>query len=361
MHLDSLKLLEEHSETYFRPFYFVYQAGETVIPFYFQKYSIDKGAVGQMLNLNGLKGVFTSFLVQLSKSVSGRKASLIITGNPLASGTPGFPPEKVNASGLDLTSLFESMISFIKSFSPEPNEQTMVIYKDMSGSDIRSISHQDHGDLIEIPLEPVMSLSIDPQWRTFRDYLESLTSKYRVRARSAIRKFEEVKWIDMSADDIRNSSEQISRLYQMVESRARIRINSVDTEYFASMKNVFKDDLVFRMFVLDGSPIAFTSALFADGKGDAQFVGFDPQYNMSHALYQNLLYSFIMDAIHFRVDDMNFGRTATEIKSTTGSRPGDQNCAIHFHDTRISTLARSAISRFASSDFVIRRPFRSKT
>lgn len=360
MHLESLKALEGHSQTQFRPFYFIYRAGERVVPFYFQKYGISKDSLKYMLNLNGLTGVFASFLVKLGKSISDKNASLIISGNPLASGTPGFPMELVLASRLDLPSVFESMVSFIKSFSPEPNEQTIVIYKDMPKADIKEISDQDHGDLINLPLEPFMSMTLDPDWRSFKDYLDSLTSKYRVRARSVIKKFEEVKWMDLSADDIRGASDHIRRLYENVESRARIRINSVEPEFFALMKDIHGDDFVFRMFVLDGVPVAFTSALYSEDVGEAQFVGYDPGFNYSHALYHNMLFSFIMDAIHFRVSRLNFGRTATEIKSTVGGRPGEQSCAIHFHNTSISSLARASINRFSNSDFIIRRPFRSR-
>ena len=61
---------------------------------------------------------------------------------------------------------------------------------------------------------------------------------------------------------------------------------------------------------------------------DAHFVGINYEYNREYAVYQRMLYDYIQIAIENRLQQINFGRTASEIKSSVGAEP--QNLTIYF-------------------------------
>jgi hypothetical protein len=53
----------------------------------------------------------------------------------------------------------------------------------------------------------------------------------------------------------------------------------------------------------------------------AGFVGLDYDYNRDCALYQNILYRILDDAIKEGASSVDLARTAMEIKSTMGAEP----------------------------------------
>ena len=66
--------------------------------------------------------------------------------------------------------------------------------------------------------------------------------------------------------------------------------------------------------------------------------GLDYHYNKEYALYQNILYTFIKEAIITRVNTLSFGRTALEMKSTVGAKPIDHVAYIRLNNRLLNKL-----------------------
>jgi predicted N-acyltransferase len=58
-----------------------------------------------------------------------------------------------------------------------------------------------------------MILNLDPNWKTFDDYLEDMKSKYRVRARKAMQKATNIKKVVFQEEDIATHRKVIHTLY----------------------------------------------------------------------------------------------------------------------------------------------------
>ena len=60
-----------------------------------------------------------------------------------------------------------------------------------------------------------MSIALKPEWKTFNDYMQALSSKYRVRAKKvySLCKEHQVRSVDMSLTDIEQHQERIFALY----------------------------------------------------------------------------------------------------------------------------------------------------
>ncbi|MBP7389991.1 MAG: hypothetical protein KA841_06280, partial [Chitinophagales bacterium] len=74
----------------------------------------------------------------------------------------------------------------------------------------------------EITVESDMSIALKPEWKTFNDYMQALSSKYRVRAKKvySLCKEHQVRSVDMSLTDIEQHQERIFALYGKVMSKA---------------------------------------------------------------------------------------------------------------------------------------------
>jgi len=354
----SLLALEKGSQFTFIPSYFLFRKGELIIPFYFQQYPLSKSTIGEILNLNGWANAFTSLLLQLGNGISGKNYNLLVCGNILASGSPGFPvkflSQKVN---LD-KAFIDSFIPYLKQHNPLLGDPFVVLYKDLDATKNHFFDRTTLNKNVKLPLEPFMSMEIDKNWNTFDDYLNSLSSKYRVGAKSTIKKFDQITSVEFEVEDITACSSHIDELYSKVEERAKIRLSKVNPSYFSEMKKVWGDQFVFRVFLLKDKPLAFTSALYLNDQGDAHLIGFDDQNNQKFSLYHNLLFTFIDDGIKNKVKRLNFGRTAPEIKSSVGATTEATDCFVVFSEQNFGSLANRAVSRMSEGQYNIRHPFR---
>jgi hypothetical protein len=311
--------------------------------------------------LNGWANAFTSLLLQLGKGISGKNYNLLVNGNILASGSPGFPSKFLAPeSGLD-KEFIDSFIPLLKQHNPLLGEPFVTLYKDIEIEDHAFFDRTISNKNVRLPLEPVMSMNIDEKWKNFNDYLNSLSSKYRVGAKSAIKKFENITSVEFDVEDIKACYSHIEELYNKVEERAKIRLSKINPSYFSEMKKLFGDQFIFKVFLLKEKPLAFTSSLFINDHGEAHLIGFDESFNNKFALYHNILFSFIDDSIKHNVRKLNFGRTATEIKSSVGAVPETKDCFVLFTDENFGSMADRAVSKMSESQFIIRQPFRKET
>jgi hypothetical protein len=358
MHKESLLALEKNSDTIFTPSYFILKSGETIIPFYFQQFLLKKSSVKGIFDLNGLTSSLTSFLLRFGNGVAKKNYNLVVCGNSIASGCPGFPEDNINGQLPINEKLIRSFLPELKKLHPTVGDALVVLYKDLPDHQSNFFSNSTHRTPINLPFDPFMYMKIDTDWNSFADYLSALSSKYRIKAQSTIKKFSIIKKVALKLSDIKTYSSEIEKLYSEVENKSRIRLLKVKASYFYQMKEYFEKKFVVNMFLLDNQPVAFTSALYSNGYGEAHLVGFSGSLNVEYALYQNILYSFITDAIKHKVHTLSFGRTATEIKSSVGAVPGKQYNTLVFEEEKFGTIASEAISNISKGKFIFRRPFR---
>lgn len=167
--------------------------------------------------------------------------------------------------------------------------------------------------------QPAMIMKIDNHWDTMKDYENSLSSKYRMRLFRARNKMNGVLWKTLSKEEIINSQADIHRLYLGILSDASFKMAIVTESYFSNMKEAFKEKYNLTAGYLDGNLVCFYSTLINGETLEANLAGFEEKTNLKMQLYLNMLFLMVESAIKLKVRNLNFYRTAMEIKSSVGA------------------------------------------
>jgi predicted N-acyltransferase len=203
-----------------------------------------------------------------------------------------------------------------------------------------------------------MIMEVSDQWRSLKDYMESLKSKYRVRAKKALHVAKDLELIELNAEQIHALEEQLHQLYLKVVDDVGFNLFILDKGYFTALKQSLGDRFRLWIYKDKGELISFFT-IFEDGDIlDAHFLGYDPKVNHQYKLYLNMLLAMIEMATQRGFRQLQLSRTATEIKSSVGAE-GVPMWAYMRHPKRsLNWLVPKAYSFFKPNlDWVPRNPF----
>ncbi len=210
----------------------------------------------------------------------------------------------------------------------------------------------------QLAMEPIMQLYIRENWFSFEDYLNDLTTKYRTKAKSAYKKSESLKCVDLNESDIRKYIKELSALYETVEQKAEFRFAALNLQSFIQLKKLYKKQFVVQAYFLENKLVGFLSAFHNNDTLDANYVGIDYDLNHQYAIYPRMLYDYIQLAIERRVKILSYGRTASEIKSTVGAVPVEANCFINYGGLLTSRLVKNFVEGVELPQWEQRIPFK---
>ena len=282
---------------------------------------------------------------------------LVVCGNALASGGHGF----VFAPHVDPTRAVAALTSAATQFQNE-----LAGHTDLVGTLFKEFTHASHAypaglqdqRYIEIKTEPSMVLWMDPAWQTFDDYLASLVSKYRVKAKRAYTKSSRLQSRALSSEDVLEHQARIHALHDGVTQRADYRLGRLCTESLAALRSHLDETFILQGYFLDGELVGFLSG-FENGETlEAHVVGIDYDHNQEHAIYPRMLEDYIRIALERRLKFVNYGRTATEIKSTLGAQPVHTSVYFRHRSCVPNGMLRFLSRRFSPPPPVLRAPFK---
>jgi hypothetical protein len=202
-----------------------------------------------------------------------------------------------------------------------------------------------------VDTEPDMVLTLQPGWKTYDDYLASLTSSYR----SAARKLGKdcatagITLRPATADEMRQRQGEIHALYEQVHRGQGLRLASLAPGYLAAMAEVLGDRFVCRVAERDGRWLGFITSVIDGDTALGYYVGYDRAANAQAPIYLSLLQSTIEDAIAFGASRLSLGRTALEPKAKMGCKPEPLACAVRHRVSALNWIV-SALTRTASHD-----------
>lgn len=172
--------------------------------------------------------------------------------------------------------------------------------------------------------EPEMMLRFREGWNSYADYLAAITAKYRTKAKSVMKKSKALECRDLDLEYIRIHQDKIFSLYKNVIEKAKFMISEVKPGYFVELKRIYGEELKFKGYFIEDELVSFVMGIGCQGRMDIHFIGLDYEHNSRHRIYQRMLYDDIGFSIENGDAAVNFGRTATEIKSTLGADPIDK-------------------------------------
>lgn len=175
----------------------------------------------------------------------------------------------------------------------------------------------------ELETEPNMVLDISPKWKSYDDYLASLTSRYRKQAKqiekevtSAGCTVEEIK-----SDEIARNAEQLHALYLQTHKNARVRLVTLPVAFLPTLARELGDDMRFTVLRKDDQLLGFVTTVRDGETAVGYYIGFDRKANADIPIYFRLLQSVVGHALALGCKRLSLGRTALEPKARLGARP----------------------------------------
>lgn len=207
-------------------------------------------------------------------------------------------------------------------------------------------------------VEPTMILDLDDNWHTFHDYLASLKTKFRVKARKAFQLSETIKTQNVTPNTIEEQLPKMTDLYAKVTGKATFNLTDFNLDTYKDLQNTLGENYILKTYWLGAKMVGFTSAAIHKNTLDAHFVGIDYALNKQYAIYQRMLYDYIETAISKNLKTINFGRTASEIKSSVGAKPQDLTMYLRHKKGTKNKILKLFLQRVQPTPFQQKNPFK---
>ncbi len=207
-------------------------------------------------------------------------------------------------------------------------------------------------------VEADMSMTLPQNWNSFDDYLQAISSKYRVRARKILHQSEALEYREMDADEIEKHQDRLFHLYKVVADKADFNIAKFPQAYFVDQKRMAPDFYKIFGYYLNGELVGFMSLFILPYKTEVHYCGIDYSINKEYALYQRMLYDIIKYATEHKLRKLHFGRTAPEVKSTIGAVPHPMYGYLKHKNPILNAIMGIFTSRLKPREYILRNPFK---
>ncbi|MFT5957258.1 MAG: hypothetical protein ACI80P_000532 [Flavobacteriales bacterium] len=312
-------------------------------------------------NLNANFDKSGKWVKSVSKKLLGNRKMrfrVLVLGNSFATGEHGFVFNDHIEPSTQGALLLKAIDEIEADCKEKGNRIAATVVKDFYPKSFGISEHFSEEGYAEFFVDPNMVMSLKPEWKTFDDYLASLTTKYRTKAKAAFKKSANIVLKDFDKEDLIAHREELFSLYEKVYDRADFRLGKLNGEVFSRMKENLGEAFTLKGYFLDDKLVGFQSAFKYENWIDTHFVGIDYNLNHQYSLYSRMLYEYIMMGIESGVKQISFGRTASEIKSTVGAYPIDVKCYIRHRTKTSNALLKLLFSYIRPSQFSQRMPFK---
>lgn len=233
-----------------------------------------------------------------------------------------------------------------------------IFIKDFYQESLHITDHLLDYNYMKMPVEPNMIFKLNRNWKTFEDYTDALKSKYRVKVNKADKTSSHLTAKLFNANDFKVYKDELQQLYENTIANANFNAQVLNLNTYIKLRALYKDDFIVKAYFLEDKLIGFLSALVNNNHLDAHFIGLDYELNKTHAIYPRILNDYVRLGIENKVSQINFGRTASEIKSTIGATPENLVCYTRHRRNFINKLLKPFISQVQIKDFKQHEPFK---
>ena len=283
---------------------------------------------------------------------------LLICGNTFVSGEHGiFIKEEENKKAI-IKELAESINHFVNSNKKLKKQIDAFLLKDYAKESLSITNELKKFNYHAFSVEPNMKLELQENWHTFDDYLDAIKTKFRVKAKKAFALSASLRIEEVTLNNIPQKLPKMTTLYEKVASNAGFNLVDFNLETYKDLKEKLGENYILKTYWLDDEIVGFISGIVNNGSLDAHFVGIDYQLNKSHAIYQRMLYTYVEIAIEKKLKTVNFGRTASEIKSSVGAVPQDLTMYLRHKKTIKNRILKLFLQRVQPTAFQQKFPFK---
>ena len=273
------------------------------------------------------------------KWVAGKAAGdILICGNMLLTGEHGYYFDYQKISRVDAMAILEKALdNLVDKMGREGIKMPVILVKDIAPENHTQGSLLVGKGFTEFDIQPNMVL--DLPFRDMNDYLATMSTKYRTRAKRSFKKLDGIERRELSLGDIQHELPTIYRLYRDIANNAGFNMVDLNEHYLAALKRDLGEHFKMYAYYLDGKLVAFYTTIINHDELEAHFLGYEKALNHEHQLYLNILYDIVKIGIEAGCKQIVFARTALEIKSSIGAIAHDLSCYLRHQHPVVNKFA----------------------
>lgn len=273
------------------------------------------------------------------KWVAGKAAGdILICGNMLLTGEHGYYFDYQKIEQTTAAKNLETALDYVVlTMGKEGVRMPVILVKDIAPDHKTQGTVLDGKGFTEFEIQPNMVLELP--FKSMEEYLAAMSTKYRTRAKRALKKKDGIECRELSLAEIQQELPNIYRLYKDIANNAGFNMVDLNEAYLAALKQDMPEH--FRMFAYyrAGELVAFYTTIQNYDELEAHFLGYDKGLNHEYQLYLNILYDMVQIGIAAGAHTIVFARTALEIKSSIGAVAHDLYCYLRHQNAVANKFA----------------------
>lgn len=277
---------------------------------------------------------------------------MLVCGNLLSWGMHGiaFAPNEDNA---ELWPAVAEALYRLRRADKLSGDTDLVMVKDIPDEHAAGATALSRFSYRKLETEPNMVLDISPDWRTYEDYLASMTSKYRKQAKEINKDVVaagcRIELLSGPAEIARHA-ESLHELYLQTHRNARVRLVTLSPSFLPTLAEQLGDDLRCTIIRRDDQLLGFVTTVRDRETAVGYYIGFDRKANAEFPVYFRLLQAVVDDALKFGCRNLSLGRTALEPKARLGARPDPFRIWIRHRIPMLNVLVRALLHTISHHD-----------
>tara|TARA_B100001059_G_C17764649_1_gene544874 strand:+ start:162 stop:1343 length:1182 start_codon:yes stop_codon:yes gene_type:complete len=284
---------------------------------------------------------------------SKKPLKILICGNTFVSGEHGIFIKKDENKKIIIKQLAKAILHFVN--ADEKLKIDAFLLKDFKNKSLSISNELKDYNYHPFSVEQNMAFKLNKDWLIFDDYLAAMKTKFRVKAKKAFMRSADIKIKEVTLKNIDHQLPQMTALYQKVVANANFNLGTFNVNTF---KELLDDNYIIKTYWLKNKMVGFISGVINQKSIDAHFVGIDYKLNKEYAIYQRMLYNYIEIGITKKLNRINFGRTASEIKSSVGAVPEDLTIYLRHKKSITNKILKLFLLRIQPKSFQQKFPFK---
>lgn len=302
---------------------------------------------------------FNGLALWFKRWVAGKVAAdILICGNMLLTGEHGYyfdhqriAPEKA------ATLLEEALDGVVSMMAREGVKMPVILVKDVPPIHQAQGARLVERGFIEFDIQPNMVL--DLPFASFEAYLGAMSTKYRTRAKRALKKLDGVERRELSLVEIQRELPRIYQLYCEVAKNAGFNMVDLNQYYLPALKRDLGEHFRLFAYYQGDQLLAFYTTIQNGTELEAHFLGYDKARNHELQLYLNVLYDIVRIGLAGGCTTIVFARTALEIKSSIGAVAHDLWCYVRHQNGLVNNFTSTILDYLKPVEtWQPRHPFR---
>ena len=284
--------------------------------------------------------------------------NILICGNAIATGEHGFTFKKGIGDKRISLLIVGAMNQIAKVEKRRGRKICAMVAKDFYPNSDGVVDEMSKMRFKKFQVDHNMVMPLLPEWKTFEDYLEAMNTKFRTKAKSALKRSSELKVQEWTPESLMGILPQLELLYDNVYQKADFRLGKLNVNTLPLLIRHLATNFTLKTYSLNDEIIGFMTAMRCGEVLEAHIIGLNYDSNRNYAVYQRMLYDYVELGIQSECKRIVFGRTAAEIKSSIGALPVDLTCGF-LHQRWISNALLSLLLQYVKpSEYPHRDPYK---